>query len=79
MFTLGKEEMGEREKLDSDTVLKHLAWITCIMVVLQVIFYFVFQIVGYDSFLLSVTLIASVLVAFTVLFVWRVLKRAIRK
>jgi len=78
MFTLGKEEMGEREKLDSDTVLKHLAWITCIMVVLQVIFYFVFQIIGYNSFLLSVTLIASVLMVLIVLFLWRVMKKAIR-
>ena len=64
--------------MNSDAVLKHLAWITCVMVVLQVIFYFVFQIIGYDSFLLSVTLIASVLVALTVLFVWRVLKKAVR-
>ena len=64
--------------MDSDTVLKHLAWITCIMVVLQVIFYFVFQIIGYNSFLLSVTLIASVLVGLIVLFVWRVLKKTVR-
>jgi Na+/melibiose symporter-like transporter len=64
--------------MDSDTVLKHLAWITCVMVVLQVIFYFVFQIIGYNSFLLSVTLIASGLVALTVLFVWQVLKKAVR-
>jgi hypothetical protein len=64
--------------MDSDTVFKHLAWITCVMVVLQVIFYFVFQIIGYNMFLLSVTLIASVLAALTVLFVWRVLKKAVR-
>jgi hypothetical protein len=64
--------------MNSDTVLKHLAWITCIVVVLQVVFYFVFQIIGYNSFLLSVTLIASVLVDLTVLFVWRILKKAIR-
>jgi len=42
------------------------------------VFYFVFQIIGYNSFLLSVTLIASVLVDLTVLFVWRILKKAIR-
>jgi Na+/melibiose symporter-like transporter len=63
--------------MNSDTVLKHLAWITCVMVVLQVIFYFVFQIIGYNSFLLSITLIASVLVCLIVLFVWRVLKKAV--
>ena len=64
--------------MDSDTVLKHLAWITCVMVVLQVVFYFVFQIIGYNMFLLSVTLIVSVLVALAVLFVWKVLKKAVR-
>jgi len=64
--------------MNSDAVLKHLAWITCVMVVLQVIFYFVFQIISYDMFLLSITLIVSVVVALTVLFVWRVLKKAVR-
>jgi hypothetical protein len=44
---------------------------------LQVIFYFVFQVIGYDLFLLSVTLIASVLVGFAVLFAWRIMKNAV--
>jgi len=60
-----------------NTVLKHLAWITCLMVILQVIFYFVFQIIDYDSFLLSITLILAVLVVFVVIFVWRTLKKAV--
>jgi len=46
-------------------------------VTLQVVFYFVFQLIGYDSFLLSVTLVASLLTGFAVLVVWRVLKKAV--
>jgi hypothetical protein len=60
-----------------DAVLKLLAWGILVAVVLQVIFYFVFQAIGYDSFLLSVTLIASVLVGFAVLFAWRIMKKAV--
>jgi hypothetical protein len=60
-----------------DAVLKLLAWGILVAVVLQVIFYFVFQAIGYDSFLLSVTLITSVLVGFAVLFAWRIMKKAI--
>jgi len=63
--------------MDWDTVLKHLAWITCLMIVLQVIFYFVFQIIDYNSFLLSVTLILAVLVVLAVLFAWRIIKKAV--
>jgi hypothetical protein len=60
-----------------DAVLKLLAWGILVAVVLQVIFYFVFQAIGYDLFLLSVTLIASVLVGFAVLFAWRIMKNAV--
>ena len=58
-----------------DTVLKLAAVGVCVMVALQVIFYFVFQIIGYDSFWLSITLIASVLVFVAILVSWRVLKK----
>jgi len=58
-----------------DTVLKLAAVGICVMVALQVIFYFVFQIIGYDSFWLSITLIASVLVFVAILVSWRVLKK----
>jgi uncharacterized membrane protein len=44
---------------------------------LQVVFYFIFQIIGYDSFWLSVTLIASVLVFIVLLVLWRVLRKAV--
>jgi Na+/melibiose symporter-like transporter len=50
-------------------------WSICVAIALQVIFYFVFQIIGYDSFLLSVTLTASVLAVLVVLVVWNALKR----
>jgi len=60
-----------------DTVLKLAAVGVCVMVVLQVIFYFVFQIIGYDAFWLSVTLIASVLVFIVLLVLWRVLRKAV--
>jgi uncharacterized membrane protein len=60
-----------------DTVLKLGALGVCIMVTLQVVFYFIFQIIGYDSFLFSVTLIASVLVFIVLLVLWRVLRKAV--
>jgi len=60
-----------------DTVLKFGALGVCIMVTLQVVFYFIFQIIGYDSFWLSVTLIASVLVFIVLLVLWRVLRKAV--
>jgi uncharacterized membrane protein len=57
------------------TVLKLAAVGVCLMVALQVIFYFVFQIIGYDSFWLSITLIASILVFVAILVSGRVLKK----
>ena len=62
--------------MEFDAVLKLLAWGILVAVTLQVIFYFVFQLIGYDSFLLSLTLLASLLTGFAVLVVWRVLKKA---
>jgi hypothetical protein len=64
--------------MDLYAVVKHLAWVLCLMVVLQAIFHFVFQIIDYNSFLLSVVLTATVLVVLVVLFVWRLLKNAVR-
>ena len=60
-----------------DAVLKLVAWGILVAVTLQVTFYFVFQLIGYDSFLLSLTLIASLLTGFAVLVVWRVLKKTV--
>ena len=63
--------------MEFDAVLKLLAWGILVAVTLQVVFYFVFQLIGYDSFLLSVTLAASLLTGFAVLVVSRVLKKAV--
>jgi uncharacterized membrane protein len=60
------------------TVLKLAAWGVIVAVALQVIFYFVFQIIGYDSYLLSITLIISVVAVFLLLTGWRILKNSMR-
>lgn len=60
------------------SVLKLAAYGVITAVVLQVIFYFVFQLIGRDSFLLSITLIASVIIGILLLFGWNRLKKATR-
>jgi hypothetical protein len=59
------------------TVLKLAVWGVIVAVALQVIFYFVFQMMGYDSYFLSITLIVSLIAGFLLLIGWLVLKRAI--
>jgi len=46
-----------------ESVLKLAAFAAGVMVALQLIFYVVFEIIGYDSYLLSITLIATLIVA----------------
>jgi len=60
------------------TVLKLAVWGICVAIALQVIFYFIFQGIGYNSYLLSITLLVSLIVAVLLLAGWRILKRAIR-
>jgi len=60
------------------TVLKLAAWGVIVAVALQVIFYFVFQAIGYDSYLLSITLIVSVIIGILLLVGWRILKKAVK-
>lgn len=60
------------------TVLKLAVWGICVAIALQVIFYFIFQVIGYNSYLLSMTLLASLVVAVLLLVGWIILKRAIR-
>jgi uncharacterized membrane protein len=60
------------------TILKFAAWGVIVAVALQVIFYFVFQIIGYDSYLLSITLIVSVIIGILLLIGWRTLKKAVK-
>jgi len=60
------------------TVLKLAVWGICVAIALQVIFYFIFQLIGYNSYLLSITLLVSLIVAILVSVGWRILKKAIR-
>jgi len=55
-----------------DSVLKMAAVGTLILIIFQVIFYFIFQNIGYDSYLLGVTLTACILVFIILRIVWRV-------
>jgi len=64
--------------MDIAAVLKLAVWGICVAIVLQVTFYFVFQVVGYNSYLLSITLMASLIVAILLMVGWRILKRAIK-
>ena len=61
--------------MSSDTVIKLAAWGVYVMVVLQVVFHVVFQVIGYDSLLLSITLVASAVVVLIVFGIWRFLKK----
>jgi hypothetical protein len=60
------------------TVLKLAVWAICVAVALQVIFYFVFQVIGYNPYFLSITLIGSLVAAILLLIGWRILKRTIK-
>jgi high-affinity Fe2+/Pb2+ permease len=60
------------------TVLELVARGIVTAVVLQIIFFFVFQAIGYDSFLLSITLIISVISGILLLIGWRTLKKAVK-
>lgn len=58
-----------------EAVLKLAAFAAGVMVALQLIFYVFFEIIGYDSYLLSITLIASLLVAIMFLVLWNITKK----
>ena len=66
-----------RITLGWDIVLKLGAFGLCLMVAMQVLFYFVFQLVGYDAFWLSTTLIMSVVAFILLLVLWRVLRKTV--
>jgi hypothetical protein len=57
------------------TVLKLGALGVCVMVALQVVFYLVFQTIDYNSFWISVTLVASILVFIVILVLVRAFKK----
>jgi Na+/proline symporter len=58
-----------------DSVLRLAAVAVLVMVVLSAVFYFVFQTVGYDSYWLSVTLIAFILLFIILIVVWRIMSK----
>jgi uncharacterized membrane protein len=66
------------KSMDITTILKLAVWGVCVAIALQVIFYFVFQMIGYNSYLLSITLIVSVTIAILLMIGWRILRKAIK-
>ncbi len=62
--------------MDTNSVLKLVAFGLLVAIVLQVTFYFVFQVIGYDSYLLSFTLLGSLFVFIALLAGWKILKGA---
>jgi hypothetical protein len=58
-----------------DSVLKLAAVGVLVMIALQVIFYFIFQNIGYDSYWLSLNLIAFILVFIIVVIAWRIIPK----
>jgi hypothetical protein len=58
-----------------DSVLKLAAWIVLIAIVLQVVFYFVFQNIGYDTYWLSINLIAFILLLIVFIIAWRIITK----
>ena len=62
-------------RLGWDSALKLAAVAAILMIVLSVLFYTVFQNIGYDSFWFSITNIAAILVLGLVVVLWRILKK----
>ena len=58
-----------------DSVLKLSAVTVLTMITLQLVFYFVFQNIGYDAYLLSLNLVAFILVFIVVLIIWRIIPK----
>jgi hypothetical protein len=54
-----------------DTVMRFTAWGVCALVVLQVILHFVFWVMGYDSLVLSITLLTSAVVFLFIFAAWQ--------
>ena len=61
--------------LGSDSVLKNTALTVLVMIALSAALYSVFQVIGYNSYLLGINIIALTLILLVVLFIWRVFKK----
>jgi ABC-type bacteriocin/lantibiotic exporter with double-glycine peptidase domain len=78
-FTFSRNDNKFLRRMSSNTVIRLTGWGVCIMVVLQLVFHFVFQLLGYDSLVLSITLVTSVVVFLIIFAVWQVLNKTVRK
>jgi hypothetical protein len=58
-----------------DSVLKLAAVAAFVMIVLSVVFYFVFENIGYDSYSLSILLVFSILTFIVIRIVWRIVTK----
>jgi hypothetical protein len=61
--------------LSWDSVLKNAGIAIVVMVAVSGVLYFVLQVTGYNSYLLSINLIALILVLIVILVMWRILKK----
>jgi hypothetical protein len=64
-----------RMGLSWDSVLKNAGIAIVVMVAVSGVLYFVLQVTGYNSYLLSINLIALILVLIVILVMWRILKK----
>jgi len=58
-----------------DSVLKNGAITVLVMIAVSAVLYLIFQVIGYNSYLLSINLIALILVLISILIIWRILKK----
>jgi len=63
--------------MNAESILRLAAWAVCVAAALQVFFFFVFQLIGYDSYLLSGALIFSLTIALLLIVAWKILKKTI--
>ena len=60
-----------------NSVLKNAAITVLVMLALSAVLYFIFQVIGYDSYLLSINLIVLTIISIAILVSWRAMKRVI--
>jgi len=61
--------------LEWNSVLKQAAIVSLVMIAVSAVLYLIFQVIGYDSYLLSINLIALILVFVILIIVWRILSK----
>ena len=58
-----------------DSVLKNAAIAALVMIAVSAVLYLIFQVIGYNSYLLSINIIALILVFVILIIVWRILSK----